>query len=165
MISFLFLYFLYYFKMNQANYNIGYFARMSLMTSKESETVETVEYQQCYKSIVKFTEQDIPMCMKCDDPVPIEYLNGEKSDQMWCECISAGGWFCPNHSPTTCCETADWWDECPMCKPTDKVKAYRTANKDKIKQQKKQYYIFKCSWGGDKRHHNNLLEIDMNLFN
>ena len=43
----------------------------------------------------------------------------------------------------------------------DKIKEYNELNKDKIKE----YHKFKNSWGGDKRYHNNLLLIDVSLFN
>ena len=38
---------------------------------------------------------------------------------------------------------------------------YYSDNKDK----KHNYYVFKCSWGGDPRKYNNLLKIDPYLFN
>ena len=44
-------------------------------------------------------------------------------------------------------------------------KEYHEKNKDKTKEQKKQNYYYQTSWGGDKRYHNNLLEIDPDLFN
>lgn len=39
-------------------------------------------------------------------------------------------------------------------------KKYRDNNKEKIKQTKQ----YKNSWGGDQRYNNNLLQIDINLF-
>lgn len=48
-------------------------------------------------------------------------------------------------------------------------KEYYEKNKDKIKQKKKKYqkqiYYYQKTWGGEKRYHNNLLEIDPDLFN
>ena len=44
-------------------------------------------------------------------------------------------------------------------------KICREKHKDKIALQKKKDYEFKKSWGGDPRYNNNLLNIDVNLFN
>jgi len=43
-------------------------------------------------------------------------------------------------------------------------KEYRQRNKDKIKERKKQLYHYQLSWGGNKKYHNNLLCIDVDLF-
>ena len=47
----------------------------------------------------------------------------------------------------------------------EKIKIYREENRDKIKEQVKKYRDFRKSWGGDIRYHNNLLQIDITLFN
>ena len=43
-------------------------------------------------------------------------------------------------------------------------KKYYEKNKDKIKEYKKEINSYEKSWGGDKRTYNNLLMIDVNLF-
>jgi len=43
-------------------------------------------------------------------------------------------------------------------------KRYREKYKDKLNEYDRLYRKYKNSWGGDKRHHNNLLCIDVNLF-
>eukprot|EP01050_Picozoa_sp_SAG11_P031786 SAG11_NODE_10028_length_861_cov_30.934383_2_plen_208_part_00 len=44
-------------------------------------------------------------------------------------------------------------------------KVYQCKNRGKIRQYKKDVKSFKNSWGGDPRYNNNLLKIDVNLFN
>ena len=44
-------------------------------------------------------------------------------------------------------------------------KEYYINNKEQQKQDKKKSYNYKKSWGGNKKDNNNLLEIDINLFN
>lgn len=46
-----------------------------------------------------------------------------------------------------------------------KKKEYQNKNKDKLKVYLKEYNYYKNSWCGDKRYNNNLLEIDINIFN
>ena len=47
-------------------------------------------------------------------------------------------------------------------------KQYREENKEQMKEYHKQYdyyrYYYQNSWGGDKRYNNNLLQIDINIF-
>ena len=54
-------------------------------------------------------------------------------------------------------------------KNKDKIKEYDkkryTKNKEKKKEYKNKLFHYQKSWGGDKRYHNNLLQIDVNLFN
>ena len=38
-------------------------------------------------------------------------------------------------------------------------------NKERIKQHQKQYHHYQNSWGGNKRSHNNLLSINLSIFN
>ena len=45
-----------------------------------------------------------------------------------------------------------------------KRKQYYLVNKAKRKDYQSQYRMFQHSWGGDKRNHNNLLQIDLTLF-
>ena len=47
----------------------------------------------------------------------------------------------------------------------DKIKKYHQLNKDKLKEYDKQRNKYKYSWGGDMRSSNNLLLIDLSLFN
>lgn len=42
---------------------------------------------------------------------------------------------------------------------------YRRLNGEKLKEYKKKVYHYRNSWGGDERRYNNLLRIDINLFN
>lgn len=42
---------------------------------------------------------------------------------------------------------------------------YRHLNRDKLISYKKKVYHYRNSWGGDERRYNNLLRIDINLFN
>ena len=53
-------------------------------------------------------------------------------------------------------------------KNNDEIKViqrqYREQNKDKLNKYKRELRSYKNSWGGDIRFHNNLLEIDVNLF-
>ena len=42
---------------------------------------------------------------------------------------------------------------------------YYNKNSKNIKRHSLDLHYYKCSWGGDKRYHNNLLEIDVKLFN
>tara|TARA_R110000823_G_scaffold288524_1_gene406669 strand:- start:21 stop:512 length:492 start_codon:yes stop_codon:yes gene_type:complete len=44
-------------------------------------------------------------------------------------------------------------------------KQYHTDNRDKINENATQRYHYQNSWGGDKRSNNNLLEIDIDIFN
>ena len=44
-------------------------------------------------------------------------------------------------------------------------KEYNEKNKEKIKEYKKDVRIYRASFGGDERCHNNLLKIDIYLFN
>jgi len=44
------------------------------------------------------------------------------------------------------------------------IKQYREENKEIIKQYDYCRYHYRNSWGGDKRYHNNLLKIDLSLF-
>jgi hypothetical protein len=44
------------------------------------------------------------------------------------------------------------------------MKQYRDENKDKINEQQKNHYHYKCSWGGNHLTQNNLLKIDPFLF-
>ncbi len=44
------------------------------------------------------------------------------------------------------------------------MKQYYQKNKGIINQYNKQYYHYQNSWGGEKRTHNNLLKIDLSLF-
>jgi len=46
----------------------------------------------------------------------------------------------------------------------EQKRQYRLKNIEKILEQKRQKYKYQTSWGGDKRTHNNLLEIDIHLF-
>lgn len=46
-----------------------------------------------------------------------------------------------------------------------RTKQYKLDNKEIINQKDNQRYHYQCSWGGDKRYNNNLLCIDLNLFN
>jgi hypothetical protein len=46
----------------------------------------------------------------------------------------------------------------------EKLKQYRENNKEKIKQYQKELNSYKNSWGGYIRYNNNLLKIDVNLF-
>lgn len=46
----------------------------------------------------------------------------------------------------------------------ENAKIYRQKNKDILKNKDKNRYIYLCSWGGDKRYNNNLLNIDVNIF-
>ena len=46
----------------------------------------------------------------------------------------------------------------------DYQKKYREENKELVKQKYTDKYHYQASWGGDKRNHNNLLKIDINLF-
>ena len=61
-----------------------------------------------------------------------------------------------------------YWIENTLCinkqKPGRTHKEWLNDNKEKIKNSKRDYYEFRCSWGGDKRYQNNLLKIDPNLF-
>ncbi len=41
--------------------------------------------------------------------------------------------------------------------------SYQT-NKKKILNERKRYYYYQCSWGGDKRYNNNLLNISLDIF-
>jgi len=43
-------------------------------------------------------------------------------------------------------------------------KQYHQENKDKRNQYTRNYHKFKNSWGGDPRHNNNLLKIDLDIF-
>jgi hypothetical protein len=45
------------------------------------------------------------------------------------------------------------------------MKEYKLKNEKKINDYQKNYYHLKNSWGGDPRSNNNLLKIDVNLFN
>jgi len=44
-------------------------------------------------------------------------------------------------------------------------KEFYIKNKNKVKVYHKELYYYKYSWGGNKRSNNNLLEIDINIFN
>jgi hypothetical protein len=46
----------------------------------------------------------------------------------------------------------------------EKLKQYRENNKEKIKEYQKELNSYKNSWGGYIRYNNNLLKIDVNLF-
>lgn len=46
-----------------------------------------------------------------------------------------------------------------------KQKQYQIDNKEHIKRKGAIIYQYKCSWGGDKRTNNNLLEIDLDIYN
>ena len=46
-----------------------------------------------------------------------------------------------------------------------KVKDYFDSRKEELIEQRKQRYIYQSTWGGNKIHYNNLLLIDVNLFN
>ena len=56
------------------------------------------------------------VCCKCDEVVPIKYLNGKAKDEMWieCSCGAHDGWYCPDCSPGNDC-----WDDqdCDCCNP------------------------------------------------
>lgn len=45
------------------------------------------------------------------------------------------------------------------------IKQYQEENKECRTQCQKEYYHYKIGWGGDKRYYNNLLSIDINIFN
>ena len=47
----------------------------------------------------------------------------------------------------------------------DNKQLWYIDNRDKMKENDMQRYHFKKSWGGDKRYYNNLLEIDIDIFN
>ena len=47
---------------------------------------------------------------------------------------------------------------------TEQYKLWRKENRKKNKDNNKYLREYKISWGGDKRFHNNLLSIDINLF-
>ena len=55
-------------------------------------------------------------CCKCDEVVPIKYLNGKAKDEKWieCSCGAHDGWYCPDCSPGNDC-----WDDqdCDCCNP------------------------------------------------
>ena len=55
-----------------------------------------------------------PHCSKCEEEVPMQYLNGDAQDETWVKCLHQG-WFCPNHSPTSNCEDM----ECTCCNPNE----------------------------------------------
>ena len=44
-------------------------------------------------------------------------------------------------------------------------KEYVKRNRDKVNQYYKDRYKYICSWGGDKQWHNNLLKINLDVFN
>jgi len=44
------------------------------------------------------------------------------------------------------------------------ITEWKKENKEKIKEYQKQSHEYKSSWGGDPRYHNNLLNIDINIF-
>ena len=46
----------------------------------------------------------------------------------------------------------------------DKIKQYHNSIKQRTKYLDSLRYKYNCSWGGDKKHNNNLLCIDINLF-
>ena len=50
-------------------------------------------------------------------------------------------------------------------KKLEMSKQYYIDNPEKMKEYKKQLYYYQKSWGGDKRRDNNLLEIDIDIFN
>ncbi len=50
-------------------------------------------------------------------------------------------------------------------KEKKRISKYQLNNKDKRNTRQIDYMKFKNSWGGDKRYNNNLLEIDINIFN
>ena len=53
-------------------------------------------------------------CYKCDEAVPLLYLNGENDplDETWV-CCAHTGWYCPSHSQTSNCGDM----ECVGCNP------------------------------------------------
>ena len=60
--------------------------------------------------------EDEVCCCKCDEVVPIKYLNGKAKDEKWieCSCGAHDGWYCPDCSPGNDC-----WDDqdCDCCNP------------------------------------------------
>ena len=50
-------------------------------------------------------------------------------------------------------------------KINENAKQYYIDNPEKMKEYKKQLYYYQKSWGGDKRRDNNLLLIDIDVFN
>ena len=61
--------------------------------------------------------------------------------------------------------TRDEWYEENRETLLENNKKYREKNRYKVANRKKELRIYQNSWGGDKLYYNNLLQIDVNLFN
>ena len=80
-------------------------------------------------------------CYKCDEPVPLLYLNGENDphDETWVYCAYTG-WYCPSHSQTSNCGDMECvgcnpaWShedmcECPVCENSEEDEEEEEADK------------------------------------
>ena len=80
-------------------------------------------------------------CYKCDEPVPLLYLNGENdpNDETWV-CCAYTGWYCPSHSQTSNCGDMECvgcnpaWShgemcECPVCENSEEDEEEEEADK------------------------------------
>jgi len=97
---------------------------------------KTCKYKCSSKIIIESGSYDVEILEECDDDLRLE------REQYWINQFD-----CVNKTN-------------PIAK-----KDWDKRNKEKIKEWKKKDKQYKDSWGGDKRSNNNLLCIDINIFN